>query len=613
MQSVTSYYNKGIFIKNIKRFWVIWGAYLAGLVLMMPVRFALGADDLRLKLKFYGWVSEPEVLVSEVIRFAGSQGVLIAMMFMAIAIGVCLFAYLHNDKSAAFFHSLPVTRKSLYGTNVLTGLLMLLAPALLVQGIVMMQVAAYGWGDALPALWMACLQIVLYGLLFLGLAVVCGMLTGNVISHVALYGGLLLLHEYISSIMQTFMREIVFGYLPHYNGAPTVWLSPYEFLRNRYMSPEQQRLGAIVFGIVGILFLLLSYWLYKRRRLEMAGEMVAIPAMKPVARVVIAFCAALPLSVILHQVLFASDESWQLRLGLFVISSFVTYFLARMAVDKTVRVFHAKALIGATLCAVVATCLGLGITAYYAHWEQQVPNFEEIEWAQVDRNDAYTAGEYNWRPKLTDPSNITKVIELHRAMIEQRTFIMDTFEKPRFVTEEEAYEHPELQAFVGNSISIVYKLKNGEFFIRDYTISQLTRNSPLDAIIKKTAEIYNTPENLLQEFGVQAGHRPYNTAVYTTFASPTQSNVTNFDAQHVPAIEAAIIADIHAGNIRNQGADIIVDNKNNMPSNTLQFLFKNDGTVDGEKKDAIQYESGRIMISEQTVHINQALAQAMAQ
>ena len=55
---------------------------------------------------------------------------MIFIFVMALVTGMALFSYLYNSRACNMIHSMPVTRRQLLSTNVLTGLLFMWIPSL---------------------------------------------------------------------------------------------------------------------------------------------------------------------------------------------------------------------------------------------------------------------------------------------------------------------------------------------------------------------------------------------------------------------------------------------------------------------------------------------------
>ncbi len=118
----TSCFNKTIFKKNITHFWPIWAIWLVVQILVLPVNIFLltGDDYLRrigdgeniAQIKMQNYINALDIATEPILVF-------IAALICAMAV----FYYLYQSKSCNMMHALPVSRKELFVTNYLSGLL----------------------------------------------------------------------------------------------------------------------------------------------------------------------------------------------------------------------------------------------------------------------------------------------------------------------------------------------------------------------------------------------------------------------------------------------------------------------------------------------------------
>ena len=157
----------------------------------------------------------------------------------------------------------------------------------------------------------------------------------------------------------------------------TEWLSPPLMLLSRVRSVvtadglitagDYQMVGLGVLGAyaaVGTVFAGLALLLYRKRRMETAGDIVAIEGLKPVFKVCASLAGALGLASFLTDTLYYVDTSGIKGLAtlclLMVIGGIIGWFIAQMLVEKSIRVFdHGWKGIGAMrLVFVVFLCAG---------------------------------------------------------------------------------------------------------------------------------------------------------------------------------------------------------------------------------------------------------------
>ena len=165
------------------------------------------------------------------------------------------------------------------------------------------------WGTALSALglWLA-VQSGLC-LFFYSFAVFCAMFTGSVLALPVFYGILNFLAAGVYMLVQGLMAEFFYGFSQWGVGMPSAiqWLTPFVKLmeacawsRPYWDEPGYQLRspGAVaVYAAAGVVLAVLAVLAYQRRHAESAGDVVAIPLVRPVFRCGVAFCTGLSLGI----------------------------------------------------------------------------------------------------------------------------------------------------------------------------------------------------------------------------------------------------------------------------------------------------------------------------
>ena len=127
MKSKTSCFNKTIFKKNMTHFWPLWALYSCYLIVSLPVglwfnmRYYLQDDSYsQLQRQVYAISGAMRAAMNPVITFAFA-----AVMIMAV------FSYLYSAKNTNMIHSLPVDRRELFVTNIISAFAFMVVPQIL--------------------------------------------------------------------------------------------------------------------------------------------------------------------------------------------------------------------------------------------------------------------------------------------------------------------------------------------------------------------------------------------------------------------------------------------------------------------------------------------------
>jgi ABC-2 type transport system permease protein len=167
MKSKTSFFNKEIFLSNIRRFWPIWAAYLIIWLIMMPL-------SILSKLR---WTAAAQVEHNyDILSFGHIGGTIMAFIF-AIFAAMAVFSHMYTQRSAGMTTSLPIKREGMFISNCLSVLFSFFAANILIFLITPHNRGVQrdtGHRDTSSVFAMVNLQMIL----MFGIASLCAVLTG---------------------------------------------------------------------------------------------------------------------------------------------------------------------------------------------------------------------------------------------------------------------------------------------------------------------------------------------------------------------------------------------------------------------------------------------------
>ena len=438
-----------------------------------------------------------------------SYGVPVISIVYAILCAMAVWSYLYNARSVGMMHTLPVRREGLFVTNVLSGLTMMAIPYA-VTGVLLVLVSLLFGGFEPVGVLVTVLGVMGESLFFFGLATFCAFIVGNVFMLPALYGLLNFIAVLTDFMVNLLAQGFCFGLNSSYSGT-VEWLSPVVYLVQK-ISPNNtyetqwvtDRLGGqryetsvltcvtlengwliAAYAAAGAALLGLAWLLYRRRRSESAGDVVAVGWMKPVFRYGCAVYAAILGGRLLYALLWESFQNGQyfalLPMILCMIAGgAVGYYAASMLLAKTPRVFKttwkgmlAVALGCAALCGAMKYDL-FGVT-------RRVPTPDSVKLVNV-----YAAGSNYYLTPGKDDALIEKVRTLHQTIIDDKDYIMSTAEgrSVYMETEEGSYTigapaseivSTSVSSFANTSVRFTYTLNSGLKVERRYNL-YLTQN-----------------------------------------------------------------------------------------------------------------------------------------
>lgn len=483
----------GVIRKDLTRFWPVWSSYLFVWALALPVQLLN-----RTTFGYYEtYASRVNGLQSAIIS-AGQHFSLFATAFWAILSALTVWSYLHNPRSASLYHSLPVTREGMFLSHWIAGLSALLLPQLLIAAVSLLITLPSCGLACLPQLGCMLLAATLQSLLFFGLATLVGMFTGQLATHAVLYGLFSFMFWVCEQLVCMYGRMFLYGV----NGSPDslTFLSPFVYLLSRYshvnyrtaLSAAEALLlrPLALYGLAGLVLSLLALLLYRARRTESAGDTIAVPFLRPVAKYGFTFGCALVLGWFFQMVLFQGTETLFVITVSLLLGGSIGYWAAAMLLKKSFRVFHWDALgFKGWLCAMLALAvLVCGMRFDLTGQEKRVP----AAFAVKSVNFSCMGDEI----RLTEPDEIETVRQLHKDILTEYYAAhtsFNPFDDPTddlfdtYVQEHGTY--PDTR-----TLSIDYVLKNGKVVERTYNIffSDALMNDPT-SLIARVRDLMNDP------------------------------------------------------------------------------------------------------------------------
>lgn len=501
MRSKTSCFNGTLFRKNLSRYWPLWGLASFGGA-MFPLAMLL--ELLHNGFRFWSPLETRQAYYTVL-----SYGVPVISIVYAILCAMAVWNYLYNARSVGMMHTLPIRREGLFVTNVLSGLTMMAIPYT-VTGVLLVLVTMLFGGFEPVGVLVTVLGVMGESLFFFGLATFCAFIVGNVFMLPALYGLLNFIAVLTDFMVNLLAQGFCFGLNSSYSGT-VEWLSPVVYLVQK-ISPNStyetqwvtDRLGGqryetsvltsvtlengwliAAYAAAGAALLGLAWLLYRRRRSESAGDVVAVGWMKPVFRYGCAAYAAILGGRLLYALLWDSFQSGRYFTVLPMILCMIAggaigYYAASMLLAKTPRVFKttwkgmlAVALGCAALCGAMK-CDLFGVV-------RRVPAPDSVKLVNV-----YAAGSNYYLTPGKDDALIEEVRTLHQTIIDDKDYIMSTAEgrSVYMETEEGSYTigapaseivSTSVSSFANTSVRFTYTLNSGLKVERRYNL-YLTQN-----------------------------------------------------------------------------------------------------------------------------------------
>ena len=471
MKSKTSLFNKGVALNLLKRYWPLWLGYFVLLLLVTPAVLSGRVDRLA-----------PGEMLNYTLLNTGVDVVYISMV-VGVLSAMAMFNYLYSTKSCGMMNMLPIRRETMFLTAFLTGLMPLLAADVLV-----MLITGLFYGGRLVycktlLLWLA--MAVMGNISFYGFAVFCAVLTGNLVVLPVLYLVLNLTVYVAERAVRYLLGAFVYGM--NASSCTLLVLSPImELLNSLTVMPVNyidadgkvqavtnayQVNGLGVLGIycaAGLACAALALLIYRRRQMERATDVVAVPVLKPVFKYCMTFGTAVVLAYVVYAWLVPGNVNGiaaaLLVLALLLVGVLIGYDAAEMLMRKTLKVFPGKwkgCLISCLILAVLTMAWEFDLFGY----ERRIPEADQVESAWFLGNNT----------ELTEPENIQALTQLHQSLVDNKS-------------ENESADEQYI-------VTIRYMLKDGGTLIRRYPIrcDREALNDP-DSDIRRYEALENVEE-----------------------------------------------------------------------------------------------------------------------
>lgn len=467
MQSKTSCFNGTLFRKNLTRFWPLWAlAAFIGALYPLAILLNLARRDWSLTAPEFTQMYYSVVSIVPAID----------LVYAALC-ALAVWGYLYSARSVGLMHTLPVRREGIFLTDFLSGFAMTLIPYAVTGALCVLVSLCGGVFDA-KGLLITVLAVLGESFFYFSSATFVCFITGNAFAMPALYALLHFLAVLLDWLISSFAQGFIFGFSTNYTGA-VEWLSPtvylahniqplgtYEEVTQAYASGtytehvltsvELENFWLVgVYALAGLALAALALVLYRSRRSETAGDVVAVGWLRPVFRYGVAGLCALLGGQLLYSLFWYGFQtgSYYDTLPMVVcllVAGAIGYYGASMLLAKSLKVFRGS---WKGLLAVLAGCVLVCCTLHFdlLGIASRVPEASQIQTLEVRTAD----NSYTLTPEQ-DGDLVEQIRTLHQAVVADEAYIRE-MESLQYSTLSED-EDPDT-TFTG--LSLTYVLKSG--------------------------------------------------------------------------------------------------------------------------------------------------------
>lgn len=385
MTSETKLFNKKLYLTNIKRMWPLWTLAAIGCIMSAISGWVNLAD------RYNYSDSELNVHVARSLLYDTMVSVTpILALILSAVIGIGIWSYLCYKSGVDFMHAIPLGRKCIFFTNLLSAYTMVVIP--FIPAIIIYSVASAGFGVFIgTAIFKVLFLVLSEGLVFTTLYAFAAVLGGTSASQMILY----FVVNFIAASFVDVINVFECGFLYGVNGkevpAFVTFFSPVVFMLSKITDTRQyaevmidsnlEGLGwAALYAALSIVLAVVTYFVYAKRRSETAGDFVSFKLIKNILLYVCATLAAVGFAIVLYSVFDSSSDYYTgLMIFCIIVGTIICFFVALMVVNGTIKVFSGKNIRNCVILSAVMVIATVILSMDPAGEAKKVPEVNDIK------------------------------------------------------------------------------------------------------------------------------------------------------------------------------------------------------------------------------------------
>lgn len=420
MRSKTSCFNTALLKKNLTRFAPVWGLYILCLVLGTLLLYSNGGTAKQ--FHFAANMADMFIVMA------------VVNLFYAPLVAQLLFGDLYNSRMCYALHAMPVRRESLYVTNLISGLFFSLVPTAVMAAVCIPLMA----GSCFVNAWQIPLYVFaasnLQFVCFFGIAVVSALCAGNRLGMLMIYGIVNFIASILYWLIDTLYTPMLYGVVTptalQQMLTPIIYITDRAYLTTPSFSDIVEQYDRnweaavaeftvtdqwpvlLIYAGIGIAFLVIGIFLYRKRHLECAGDALAFKILEPLFQVLVAMVTACAAQWFVSVFMGYSEDV--IHTYLFLAAGLVVgWFGCRMLIERSTRVFRLKTFLGlAGLAAAVAVSLFATSLDIFGI-ETWQPKLQDVE--SVYFRSSQTSGQ-----DLTEEADIARILSMQEEALTER-------------------------------------------------------------------------------------------------------------------------------------------------------------------------------------------------
>ncbi|MFC3750207.1 DUF6449 domain-containing protein [Paenibacillus sp. GCM10012306] len=478
------FFNLALIRQNFRQYGWIGIIYTLGLIFTVPLQMFMTGNPSLFNQK-----------VTSLFQLgAGMQGLLIVCI--PLSAGLMLFRYLQVKAPADLLHSLPLRREHLLTSHLGSGIVLVLVPVWLCAAIT--AITRPWTGDLYDFtgkdIWTWAITVSVLSIFLFCFSVFVGICTGQTVIQGIASFVLLILPYMLMQLISYYFSLYLYGYpyAIYTNSIRSDLWSPLVHLFSVSNQAFEFSELCIYVGLT-VVVVVLSYLLYRRRHVEMAGQAIAFTYFNPFFKAGVMLCCML-----IAGNYFSMNMSGKLvwTFGGYAIGAVVGYIASEMVIRKSWHIMSRKIPLDFAVYTLLLSLLLYIPVSGWTGYEARVPDEEQISQVYAGSlYNLYTQKQNSTNPyEAYNPFNKVDPFSGDKDYIRAVQKLHSTLSviRPTAPTGDSFYKDSRVR-----SMSIVYRLKSGHTLTREYQVPIVGFEPELRAIME--TEGYKKTEYVLSQ------------------------------------------------------------------------------------------------------------------
>ena len=430
------------------------------------------------------------------------------MAGIPLVAAMLMMSFFHKPAKALALHAQPYSRSKLFNSHVVSGWLMCIIPVILtalLYLVFMRETLIYSTSELVMdslyvtgepvndshniytfgavMMWLASsIGIITF---FYGMYILAGSLTGNSAMHLLLSGLFFIIVPALLLIISTYCESYIEGFvsLPDWLSDVMRCFNPLIMMITTGMETIVTAKTTLTYLVLGLVFIAAGGAAYRLAKLEKVGDSMIFRPVEEIITYLVVFVGMTVFGFFFQS--FKSDSKAFLIIGM-VIGTLITFFITKVVIARSVKIFNMKNLKSLGIYVVIAVLFTAFTVFDITGISKRLPKLDQVESVSCEYMfsgydmDSFASGSFQGLSdigKLSSPYVINKVYELHKYVIENELYQQtDPFDY--YFNSYITYRDDKVLA---ESVQFVYKYKNGSEFKRSFQF----------ALDDKAAELIN--------------------------------------------------------------------------------------------------------------------------